>query len=295
MNPLEMPGPDFLRFYLIYGLGVLGVCWLVRAALHTTGPSLSMARWTPGVYPREGDAYPIALLRGGPREVTRTVLGRLFSTGLIALDGATLRRAAPEEPVALAALESAVLATLADGVSATRAESLAQTAAAPHLEPMQEDLERQGLIPSPLQAHRFDLLRAAGLALVPSLGFFKLLKAVHEGRSNTGILVLMLIAYGFGTVALLRPPRRTPAGNRYLDWLKESHQGLVSLLTSGRRESHGELALVASIYGLQALPVLSPLRTALQPPSSDTGSGCGSSGSGCGGGGCGGGCGGCGG
>ena len=86
--------------------------------------------------------------------------------------------------------------------------------------------------------------------------------------------------------------------SRYLSWLKESHKGLMGMVTDGRRQGFGELALVAGIFGISALPSLQPLHKAFVPPSSSGGGGDGGSScsSGCGGGGgCGGGCGGCGG
>ncbi len=306
MNPLDMTGPEFLWFYLLWGVGVLAVAWMVRESWRSAGSpsSSSSIRWSPGVYPREGDSYTIALLRGGGREVVQTAMARLFSTGLLAVDGSTLHRGRPKDPVSLQPVESAVLAAITaeqDGVSAVEAESRARQAALGLLRPLEDELEEQGLMPSREQVRRFELLRLAALFLVIGLGAAKLLVALYRGRFNVFFLFLMLIGYALTLYFLLRPPRRTRAGDRYLDWLKESHQGLMNLLASGRRESPGEMALLAGIYGLQVMPMMSPLHTALQPPQNrgDGGSGgCGGGGDsgGCGGGGCGGGgCGGCGG
>lgn len=296
MSPLDRTGPEFLGFYLLWGVGLLGAAVLIRALLRLsekTSPSL--LRWTPGVYPREGDAYAIALLRGGAREVARTAMGSLFSTGLLELEGEFLRRGQPKERTVPAPVESAVLSALPElPFSAQQAEARVRSHLHGHLQPLEDDLRQQGLIPSQAERGRFVLLRNAVLLLVLGLGLAKLLVAFQRGRSNVGFLVLMMIGYLIAILYLLRPPRRTRAGDRYLRWLKESHQGLVSLLTSGRRESLGEMVLVTGIYGLQTVPAMAPLHTAFHPPSS--GSGGDSGGGGCGGGGCGGGgCGGCGG
>jgi hypothetical protein len=160
---------------------------------------------------------------------------------------------------------------------------------------------------------------------VVGLGLAKLAVAISRGRLNVGFLILLLIGFWILIVRLLRPPQQTSAGQQYLAWLQESHRGLVRMLESGRRDSAGELALAAGIYGLTAVPGLTALGTAFQPVpverrkddgSSSSGSGCGSGsssdlgssdsggsdsggsdsgGSSCGGGCGGGGCGGCGG
>jgi uncharacterized protein (TIGR04222 family) len=134
----------------------------------------------------------------------------------------------------------------------------------------------------------------AFLLLVTGLGLAKLLVALHTGHAKVQFLVILLVMSVFAGIYLMKPPLQTVAGTRYLKWLRESHQGLVKMVSAGRRQSYGELALVAGIFGLEILPTLAPLKTALIPPVTTPGGG--DSGSGCGGGGgCGGGCGGCGG
>ena len=68
-NPLDLRGPEFLAFYLAWGLAVF--IWLGFSVRAGTGPTRlpSGHVWRPGIYPAEGDAYTIALLRGGPEEV----------------------------------------------------------------------------------------------------------------------------------------------------------------------------------------------------------------------------------
>lgn len=294
MNPLDLRGPEFLAFYIPYAAVVFAIALVARWIYKSSAGDVPvLARWSPGTYPREGDAYAIALMRGGPKEVARTVIGRLFSCNLIEVSDRVLRRCAPPENwPALEPIENEALRIVDQSVVAAEAEKKVRQGVEPHIRMLSEDLERQGLIPGPSQRQGY--WRICGLALlaVSGLGLAKLLVALSRGRTNVDFLVLLLALFTGLGYYYLRPPLRTRSGDKYLDWLKESHRGLVNLVTSGRREDLREMALLAGIYGLNTLPVFSPLHTALNPPSD----GGGDSGGGCGGGGCGGGgCGGCGG
>ncbi|MES1241320.1 MAG: TIGR04222 domain-containing membrane protein [Acidobacteriota bacterium] len=313
MNPLDLRGPDFLAFYIPYAVVVfamaLAVRWVYKGSL---GEEPVLARWTPGVYPRDGDAYAIALLRGGPAEVARTVLGRLVACNLIEVSGPILRRTTPPGTwPSLDPLETQALQVFDNAIVAARAEQEVRKAVALHLQLMANDLKRQGLIPKSGQRRGYWQICGLALAAVSGLGVAKLLVALLRGRGNVGYLALLLILFTALGYYLLKPPLRTRFGDRYLDWLKESHRGLINLLSSGRRDDLGEMALIAGIYGLGILPAFGPLHTALKQPPPDPyrgggdagggGGSCGGGASSCGGGGCGGGgcggggCGGCGG
>ncbi|HEX3129024.1 MAG TPA: TIGR04222 domain-containing membrane protein [Thermoanaerobaculia bacterium] len=290
MNPLDLRGPDFLAFYIPYVAVVFALAlvarWLWKNALAVEA---GQPLWTPGVYPREGDAYAIALLRGGPKEVANTVLGRLFSAGLIEVSDRDLRRTeAPGGGLTLNPIESVALHLFDQAVVAAKADKEVLEAIGPHLRMVSEDLERQGLIPNPAQRSGYRNICGLALLAVSGLGTAKLLVALARGKSNVEFLMILLAVFTFLGYYLLKPPLRTRSGDKYFNWLKESHRGLMNLLSSGRRDDLREMALIAGIYGLKTLPVFSPLHTALNPPSSggDGGSGCG--GGGCGGGGCGG-------
>lgn len=305
MNPLDLTGPEFLRFYVPYGLCGVALGWLMRMVLERLpGPEPS-ARWTPGTYPREGDAYAIALLRGGRPEAARTFLGRLVSAGLLEVDDRQVR-AVPgmqEASAQLQPLERTAWHALQSHLplAATEAQQRLESALDADLRAIDGELAREGLVPAGSRKTALQALLLATWLAVGGLGVLKILVAISRGRLNLGFLILLVLGFTWLIVRLLRLPRQTQAARRYLDWLQESHRGLVRLLESGRRDHAGEMALAASIYGLAAIPGLSPLGTACQPPppAQSSGSGCGSgsscsSGSSCGGG-CGGGCGGCGG
>lgn len=313
MNPLDWTGPEFLRFYIPYGLCIIALAWLARALLLRSTASVPGAHWAPGIYPREADAPAIALLRGGPREAVRTLMGRLVSLGVAEVTDRQVRglpeaAAAPLQPVEQAAWRALGQAAL----PAAEAESRVQAAVSPHLEETSRQLAEQGLLIAPGQKSVLRGLRAAAWLAVAGLGLVKLAVALSRGRTNVGFLALLLIGFTLLIFLLLRLPRRLPAGDRYLRWLQESHSGLVKRIESGQRDDAGDLTLAAGIYGLSAVPLLVPLGLAFDPfrnrsqgdsgggdsgflssdSSSDGGGDSGGGDSGCGGGG---GCGGCGG
>ena len=299
MNPLDFPGPAFLRFYLVYGSSILLIAGLLRLFWRGSPSIPPSKRWSPGVYPREGDAYAIALLRGGPREVVRALLGRLVADGLLRLDRCTLRRAdeSPREP-SLTPLEEAALEALLPAKGTAHvclAERRAARALAPQTGALRRELEQEGLVPDESRRRAQRGVRLGTLLAVSGPGLARLFALLDRGR-NLILLILLVIASLTICLFLLRPPRRTPAGKRYLEWLQGSHRGLVRTVSERRRGEAGELALAAGIYGLGALPTFTPLHQALreQPAGDaqetageDTG-GASSCGGGCGGAGCGG-------
>jgi uncharacterized protein (TIGR04222 family) len=297
MNPLDFRGPQFLLFYILWSLGVLALLRMARAVweraaspARSTGP-----RWAPGIYPAEVDAYAIALLRGGPAEAARALLGRLVADGYVTVDGRQLKRSEPPpdvsrlEPIEREALHS-LFPPIAYAVEAQEAEKRAVQAMHERVSAMQEDLEAQGLAPPAGQWNGYKTFFALGLTAGTGLGLAKVLVGLSRGRPITFLLILMAV-FAFACFKVLRPPFHTVAGGRYLAWLKESHKGLAQLIGQEKRTGRGELALATCIYGIAVLPTFKDLLTALQPPQTSGGSDGGS----CGGGGCGGGCGGCGG
>ena len=150
MNPLDLTGPEFLRFYVPYGLCVVALAWLARALLNRAAGAFPSARWLPGAYPREGDAYAIAFLRGGRQEAVRTVLARLVSAGLVQVEN-RLVVALPEPEagrVRLQPIERTVWDALTtEMLPAAEAEQRLQRALEPHLREIEDELTREELLP----------------------------------------------------------------------------------------------------------------------------------------------------
>jgi uncharacterized protein (TIGR04222 family) len=304
MNPLDLPGPEFLRFYLAYGLialaGAVGVKLLLQQLV--PGPTPAVNR---RLYPKESDAYRLALLRGGRDELVRTVLARFSAEELVILgdDVITKAKRADRATAALEEIEAAALQAVPGSGPARDAFTAVRRVLEPHAAKLEADLRREGLLRSSEARAPFTLLFAVGLLVVCGMGVAKLVVAIAAGRRNVWYLIFMTAAFALIAVLALKPPRVTQAGRQLLAWLRDSHAGLKALITAGRRTGSRELALATAIYGLGALaavPALGTLRRSLRPQgstsnwSSSCGSGCGSSG-GCGGGCGGGGCGGCGG
>lgn len=300
MNPLDMTGPEFLQFYLIYGVAGLVLAALLRILLtNSLDRASGERRWTPGYYPHDDEAYGIALLRGGREEALHTLIGRLATLGLVTLENGSLQRQ-PGDESNLTSLERLALSALGDVRNVPEAMFRMGQALHPELSRLESDLQTQGMFPSPGQRQGFRALLALSLLAIPGLGLAKLAVALSRGRTNVIFLIVLMAVYFIAAVALLRPPRVTRAGRRYLAWLQEAHQGLKKMLADGRRNDPAEALLAAGIFGLAAVPAFSLIHDQFfrrsQPSYGDSGSSCssGDSGGGDGGGG-GGGCGGCGG
>ena len=77
MNPFDLRGPDFLAFYLVFGLAMLAVLWLLRRAGEADTTSHVML----------DDYVEIAYLRGGPQEAMRVATLNLVNRGLLEVHG----------------------------------------------------------------------------------------------------------------------------------------------------------------------------------------------------------------
>ena len=81
MNPFELRGPEFLAFYAVFGLVVLGLLVLFRHA----GEPEDSARVS------ISDPYLIAYLRGGRNEALRVVTMSLIERDLLKVEGVGLK------------------------------------------------------------------------------------------------------------------------------------------------------------------------------------------------------------
>jgi uncharacterized membrane protein YgcG len=266
MNPFDLPGPAFLKFYIVFVAIVIALGrWLRYQLQQSEPPGRSTGRFTEGYYPREGEVYHIAYLRGGATELEHTAR---------VLDATRATTEPQDEPVR-----------------------------APHAAQIENELEREGLILDSAQRGPFVRVMVVAVFLLIGVAGVKIGVALSQGRSNIGYLLVLTIALSAAAVIALRPPRVTKAGRTYLTWADGAHNGLLSLVNQGRRTTPGEVALCAALYGLAPLTIepvarlKSMLRAEAAKRDGGSASGCGSSsgGSSCGGGCGGGGCGGCGG
>jgi uncharacterized protein (TIGR04222 family) len=141
MNPLDMTGPEFLRFYLLYGLAGLSLAGLLRF-LYLRSATSGDLRWQPGYYPRNEEAYAIAILRGGRKAAARAALGRLVTAGLLEVRDGELRRSADrkEDEARLSPPERRVLHALGAVQPVPSADGVVERALRSELKQMEDDL-----------------------------------------------------------------------------------------------------------------------------------------------------------
>ena len=285
MNIFDLPGPQFLQFYLAFGAAVGGLAYAVLWTAARGGGRLP---------PLLTDPFQIACLRGGPLEAARVAVVSLVDRDLLEVQGSRFA-ATSRRPRGLHPIESAVLANcfntggeVAKVLSAASVRQACRTAC--------DRLVRLGLAPTEEAQRQRALLAALAGTLVVGIGVAKLVVALERGRTNVAFLIgLIIVAVGF-FVWLGRPRWRTGQGKRMLADLRRLLSGRKARVRG--KPTTSEILLFAGTFGLAGLAGYSQLQTAYaggraqsSGGSSCGSSGCGSSSSGCGGGG---GCGGCG-
>ncbi len=241
-NPFDLRGPEFLVFYLLLGLLVTAVAWLllVRAepAAGTMGPLTDYLR--------------IAYLRGGADEALRVATVALIDRGLITIDDDRMTAAA-NVPAGLHPTEQRLLESCKDSIRAravladTRLKLTVTTEC-------ESSLVRAGLLPDSTikSARRKIAVQAASFLVLVAL--VKILIAFSRGRSNVGFLILLCVGFGVA-LYFLANPFRTTAGDMMLADLRELFEPLqqrTAPITGSRGDS--DLALLAAVFGLTALP-----------------------------------------
>ena len=298
MPPFNLPGPEFLLFYLVFGaLVLLAMVLLRRSAEMDQSRKVSLS-----------DPCLIACLRGGKNEVLRLATVSLIDRGLLKVTDSQLSAASPTAAKGVRLeLEREILSYFDSTKDASSIFSEWRFESA--LRSYEEELARLGLLPDAnLKTARWRRLGWA-LALLGGVAFIKIVAALSEGRTNIQFLIVLTAAFGFAAYAISRP-RLTAKGKALLDDLRVLFGNLKDRASSLRPSSSpNELALLAAVFGVGAIPAAAfPYARKLYPKAaksggdsfiSSCGSSCGSSsgsscGSSCGGGGCGGGCGGCG-
>jgi uncharacterized protein (TIGR04222 family) len=287
INPLDLAGPQFLLFYIGVGVVVLALMRAFRVA----------AEGGPAPRIETTDPYLIAYLRGGKNEALRVATVSLIDRGLLHVDDkdALLARGGAEE-IAGRPIERALLRYFAHRRAATNIFTSSDLEA-----PCREyegRLARTGLVPD--AAAKAARRRRIALAVVVLVGLAgaKLWVAHARGKTNVGILIVLMIMFVISVIGGTRP-FRTARGDALLADLRTLFARLRErggTVRGGGATS--EAALLAAVFGLAALPADFAYAKRLYPKASTSsasscGSSCGSSGgSSCGGGDGGGGCGG---
>lgn len=136
MNPFELPGPEFLVFYVFLCVLVLGGAGLAR---HVFESGQVPQIWQP-------DPYWFAHLRADAEETIRVATLSLHDRGLLIADGETLRSAPGASWYARRPLEQSIIGHFEQPGSASSAQkSYACRLACSAIE---AELREQGLLPS---------------------------------------------------------------------------------------------------------------------------------------------------
>ena len=287
MFPFNLRGPEFLLFYLVFGVLVLVLARrCCNAAENGPRPRLKF-----------DDPYRLAYLRSGAFEVLRVAAVSLIDRRLLRVDGERLTAAgagdASEHDVEQLVLRHFDAGRAAESVFSQHNAANIDARYRPELEQLQ-------LIPD--EAKRVERWRRAGvlIALLLSVAASKVLVAWALGRSNVGFLIALAAVTSL-LVLPLSHPRLTVVGRGFLRDVTALFEPLRRradrIAAGGPRD---EALLLAALFGIGALPaskfaIAQGLFKRGSSSGTSGGSSCGSGtscGSGCGGGG---GCGGCGG
>jgi uncharacterized protein (TIGR04222 family) len=287
MNPLALPGPQFLLFYALFALAVLLALYLVRRALEN-GPLPNLSTKEP---------YLFACLNGGPAEVIRVASIALVDRGLLTLTGGTANVAREDAPTfGQARIEKTILDYFRGGASLSAAaqdKGLLAAASADY----EHRLTSYRLLPNGEARHLRRLLLLAALALLIGMGGAKIWVALAAGRTNVAFLIIEMVLAVF-LAWKIHNPYRTRLGDDFLASVRSLFAGLRQRAASLQPGSGSrDVVWLSALFGIAMLPASTfPAIAHVWPrPATGSGSSCGAStgGSGCGGGG-GGGCGGCG-
>lgn len=300
MNPLDLPGPQFLLFFI--GLSALAIIALIvarKVAESSAAPKLDLS-----------DPYLIAYLRGGEPETLRVAAVSLIDRGLLVATGTQLKAAEKASENAVRhPIEKELLRKFkkADEAAAVFDDSRSRATCKPY----EQTLKNAGLLPSEsITAARWTRVLIA-CAVLGGVAVVKILIALERGRTNVWFLIILTVVAIIVAVKISFP-RLTESGKAMIGDLQNLYSGLkdraLFLRTGGATI---EPMLLAAVFGIGALEsadfaftrVLFPRAQAAADSGSSSTSSCGSSSSSCSssscgsscGGGCGGGCGGCGG
>jgi uncharacterized protein (TIGR04222 family) len=283
MFPFNLPGPQFLLFFVIFALAAFII---VAVVLHRREAAWPLPKLD------VSDPYRIACLSGGKVAAMQVAMLSLIDRGIVAVDGNTLETVSGTVDVNRP-IEKELVRLVAKG---SDADALVRAASgSPACKTYEQELANLRLISGPnVRATRWPAIHVA-MALVGAVAGFKIFVALRGGHTNIAILVsLSFIAVAL--LASLAYKRKTGLGHEFLSTQQTLFKRLKQR-ADGIKPGGGsaDLAILAAVFGMAAVPAMAfPFVAQVMPrPSSGDSGGSSDSGgdSGCGGGG---GCGGCG-
>jgi uncharacterized protein (TIGR04222 family) len=279
-NPLNLTGPEFLKFYFFLSIAVVFLASRLRAYLRSPGGS-------PIQRPVALDVYETAYLAEGKNRVVDTAIASLVQKEYVTIQ-VSQRRLILKEPLEnLSPVEQIV----ANAIKLDGQINKVRSAGTQSMNIIRDRLQQLDLLVSQAQLRKAQTYPAILIAALLGLGIAKIWVGMARGRP-VGYLVTMCIIIaliGFGL--WLTPIHRSRYGDRVL---KDLHTRVRS--TVGH-STDAHLPLAFALLGAVVLPndIFADLKQVVTPVSSNGDGGGGGGDGGGGGGGCGGGCGGCGG
>ncbi|HXH30833.1 MAG TPA: TIGR04222 domain-containing membrane protein [Bacteriovoracaceae bacterium] len=285
MNPLDLPGPQFLMFYFVMGgLTLLFVRFRLKQ-LESQWP-MPQLNFT--------DPYEIALLRGGENEALRIAVLSLIDRGLLEVSTDTIKT---KNNLAIdharRAIEKAILIKFASAAKAHEIyndEILKGTCTE-----YRTSLGQHRLIATDSVYEARKPMFWFGLIILGGLAGAKLFIALQRGRQNV-IFLIILAGLALSFLFKFYNKERTWLGDLALTDLRNLFKGLNDRGSSIKPGGEtNEAALLAAVFGVSSLSTINfPFIEKIFPKASNSsatacGTSCGSScGGSCGGGGCGG-------
>ncbi|MFA6071042.1 MAG: TIGR04222 domain-containing membrane protein [Janthinobacterium sp.] len=245
-NPFDWSGPWFLLAYLIFGLLVYYSVreLLIRMELRNPHAQLSLA----------DDPYRIAFLRGGALEAVKIAAIVLVDRGLLRADGPLLETASADSlRFASHDIERDVL-RLYLGRQGHSKELAAQADMLPSCRAYQDTLTQQELLVGPPLLRRRERITWPAHYLLLTVAAVKAVIAISRQHDNLLFLALLLAVFLL-MLRGLRTQATSWSAQRLLTDLRMLFGRLnlrASRLQAG--SSSADMALLAAIFGLGALP-----------------------------------------
>ena len=247
MNPFRWTGPEFLAFYVVFAVAIVGA-FAVRFRWWGAGSDVPVDNLTT-------DPYRIAFLRGGIEEAVRVAVFNLVDRGILDhdLDEVSVARADAAQLVRRR-LDRALLAHFARSRSVKAAEQDREVRAS--CEEYERQLAERGFLPDDREKGRRFALAVVAVGLVAGVALARIVVAASVGRHDFALLIF-LCAIAIAALVHAYRYQRTARGTRALS----NVAALLSRLKAGvgRIKPGGatnEALLLASVFGLHALPSL---------------------------------------
>jgi uncharacterized protein (TIGR04222 family) len=215
VNPFDLPGPDFLEFYLAAAAIALVVAAWLR--LYLRQPADDGDVWPAALSP-----YHLAYLAGGRRLAVHAAVAALVQRGTLRVDRASRSLSTSESsPQGAPRLErEAHKRVVRAGSHSVREGSLSlrelQGEALPELERIREDLERDGLAVSASRAWVAQCLPLILVLAMALTGLVKILVGLSRHRPVGFLAFLVFLTVVVAAVGFGRPVLRSRRGDRVL-------------------------------------------------------------------------------